>query len=420
MVLDQGTLYVSGAGTGPTKDDDFLVRAYDSRTGTLLWADLFNLAGGLDAADVIAVDPGGLGLVFAAGSGTNTTGNHAKARDLLIRAYDGQTGALVWHDQFDLAHDRDEANAVAAFNGRVFVAGRSRNTTQDFDLVLRCYDAQTGSLLWQDVHDGSSPLRHPGKAEAARGIAVGWDGVYVVGLTTNANGQFDLLVRAYDPATGRLLWEDVFDLAGGADVASAVALDSGRLVVGGYGTNAAGNRDFLVRAYDSRTGTLLWQDVYDLAGKDDQVHEWSSIAVRDGRAFVVGYATNAAGNKDFLVRAYSLQTGVLAWHDQFDLNGYDDEAHDVTVSNEGVYVGGYGKRLGNKLNALVRAYDPQTGALLWQDEFDLARDNDRVHAIVSEPGRVIAGGFGTDSTGKERIYIRAFDSRTGLILWEIK
>jgi outer membrane protein assembly factor BamB len=68
----------------------------------------------------------------------------------------------------------------------------------------------------------------------------------------------------------------------------------------------------------------------------------------------------------------------------------------------------------------VRAYDPQTGALLWHDEFDLARDNDRIHAVVAEPGRVIAGGFGTDSTGKERLFIRAFDARTGNILWEIK
>src|SRR5262245_46774382 len=68
---------------------------------------------------------------------------------------------------------------------------------------------------------------------------------------------------------GQLLWQDVFDRAGGQDVARAVAAGHGRVVVVGDTQNSAGNGDFLVRSYDASTGTLLWKDIVDVAGGDD-------------------------------------------------------------------------------------------------------------------------------------------------------
>ena len=61
-------------------------------------------------------------------------------------------------------------------------------------------------------------------------------------------------------AAGDLLWQDQVDFAGGADVALAVAADAGRVVAVGSAQNHAGNTDFVVRAYDGKTGALLWKD----------------------------------------------------------------------------------------------------------------------------------------------------------------
>ena len=46
-------------------------------------------------------------------------------------------------------------------------------------------------------------------------------------------------------AGGDLVWEDHVDKAGGADGVSALAVGSGQVFAAGFGTNTAGNQDFL-------------------------------------------------------------------------------------------------------------------------------------------------------------------------------
>ena len=79
-------------------------------------------------------------------------------------------------------------------------------------------------------------------------------------------------------------------------------MQGSRIFVAGFSRNAAGNDDFLVRAYDARHGDLLWEDQFDKAGDLDGA---AAIAVQGRRVFAAGEGTNAAGNLDFLVRAYN-------------------------------------------------------------------------------------------------------------------
>ena len=63
-----------------------------------------------------------------------------------------------------------------------------------------------------------------------------------------------------------LRWQGVqFDLAGGTDQARAIAISSHRAVAIGVGTTVNGGVDLLVRAYDTATGTLQWRDQSPLA-----------------------------------------------------------------------------------------------------------------------------------------------------------
>jgi hypothetical protein len=128
--------------------------------------------------------------------------------------------------------------------------------------------------------------------------------VFAAGSDTNAAGNRDFLVRAYQANTGALLWEDQVDKAGDADRAFALAVGEGQMFAAGFGTNAAGNQDFLVRAYDPKSGALLWEDQIDKAGGFDGVN---ALAVEGGRLFAAGFGTNAAGNFDVLIRAYEIQ-----------------------------------------------------------------------------------------------------------------
>jgi hypothetical protein len=68
------------------------------------------------------------------------------------------------------------------------------------------------------------------------------------------------------PPKNRLIWEDQFDLAGGADGSRGIAVSRHRAVAVGIGSPVNGREELLVRAYDTATGTLAWQDQAPLAG----------------------------------------------------------------------------------------------------------------------------------------------------------
>jgi hypothetical protein len=67
------------------------------------------------------------------------------------------------------------------------------------------------------------------------------------GLLTNC----DFLVRAYNPETGTLLWEGDGDVMGIDDVATGVAVDRGKVFASGFTVDADQWPDLLIRAYDA-------------------------------------------------------------------------------------------------------------------------------------------------------------------------
>jgi hypothetical protein len=101
--------------------------------------------------------------------------------------------------------------------------------------------------------------------------------------------------------TGTVIWEERFDEAGEEDGIRAIAVQGNLVFTAGFGVNSAGNGDFLVRVHNAKTGALQWEDQADQAGGS---HWASDIAVKGNRVFAVGTGTNAAGNWDFWVRAY--------------------------------------------------------------------------------------------------------------------
>ena len=77
----------------------------------------------------------------------------------------------------------DEAHAIATQGGRVFAAGRGAT-----DFLVRAYDAQTGALLWQD---GSGAV-----GSQLYAVATGARGVFAAGHTEHGGAVY--LIRAYD------------------------------------------------------------------------------------------------------------------------------------------------------------------------------------------------------------------------------
>ena len=237
-------------------------------------------------------------------------------------------GDLLWQDRVDKAAASDGAFAIAVQGARVFAAGfvaadgscNRSDVIGNCDYSVRAYEAKTGHLLWEDQVDKAEGF-DLALAVAVRGgrvFAAGWVDADGSCIPLAEAGNCDFFVRAYEAKTGHLLWEDQFDGAGDHDLAGTIAAGGGQVFAGGVVTNAAGDGDWLVRAYEAKTGILLWQDQFDKAGGTDEV---LSIAVREGRVFTAGCARNAAGNFDYIVRTYDAKNGTLLWQDQLDIAG---------------------------------------------------------------------------------------------------
>jgi glucose dehydrogenase len=393
VAVRSGQVFAAGSGTNTAGNRDFLVRAYQANTGVLLWEDQVDQAGDTDRAFALAV---GAGEVFAAGFGTNTAGN----QDFLVRAYDPKSGALRWEDRLDRAGFNDVAEALAVQGGRVFAAGSSERGAGNQDFLIRAYDAKTGAVLWEDQSDTA------GRNDVAFALAVGAGEVFAAGFGTNAAGNQDFLIRAYHATDGALVWEGQVDQAGLDDTALALAVGEGQVFAAGSGQRTAGNEDFLVRAYDAKSGALLWKDQVDKAGGFDGVN---ALGVAQGRLFAAGFVTNAAGNFDVLVRAYEAKTGALLWEDQVDQAGFDDAALSLTVREGQVFIAGFATTAAGNNDFLVRVYQAKTGALVWEDQVDKAGLSEAAVALAAGGGQVVAGGVATNAAGNFDILIRAYE-----------
>ena len=126
------------------------------------------------------------------------------------------------------------------------------------------------------------------------------------------------------------------------------------MIAVGRAENARGRGDFVVRTYAAISGDLLWGDLFDLARRDDEAY---AVAIKGKQAFVAGRGTNAASNADFLVRAYAVRDGALLWQDQFDLAAGDDEAVALAAMGKQVFVAGTGTSSEGDSDLLVRVYD---------------------------------------------------------------
>jgi outer membrane protein assembly factor BamB len=109
--------------------------------------------------------------------------------------YDLKSGQFVWEDEVD-AGPFDEFLAVAASGNRVFVVGYGGEECvfgwpSYCDMLVRAYDTNTGQLVWADRLD------KPGTEEIGWGIAVQGGRVFATGTLYDSSTASDLLIRAY-------------------------------------------------------------------------------------------------------------------------------------------------------------------------------------------------------------------------------
>lgn len=298
-------------------------------------------------------------------------------------------GDLVWEDVVNLGFFRTDGSIAGIENGRVYAVINGNVTdspSSNARVITRGYDALAGTILWTDEWQ-VSPFD-----DSARG-AVTSDVVLVAASTvlnsTEAIATYS--VRAYDGASGTVLWSDqcgpgLRDANGARNV---LAL-AGRFFVAGVCEGSG-----FLRAYDAGTGAVAWEAAtfpFPYRGGNAPV-----LAALDGRVFLLDMAP--AGEP--FVRALDAATGQDLWVTGFlPATGTSD----ILAAGQVVAVA---------VGSVVRALDAATGQTLWEVDFgDVVEFPDLVRLTANRLALTVRFSFTTDSVA------RVYDARSGRLVSE--
>jgi hypothetical protein len=388
---------------------NWFVRAYDARKGLTLWEDRLDVAGQRGTADAVAVHDG---RAFVAGYMSDAT----LAPVFIVRAYTLGTGKLLWEKRLNVGY----ANAVVADGEQVYVAGGLLDTTTG-ELVgaLIALDAQTGASIWESDTSSSADLNlNPNRFATAYAVRIQRDRVFVAGelTTSGTESGVSMYVQAHDRKTGAQLWEHQLpDAQIGPTSSVPLAVSDNWLVVGGAASTPNPNFpwDFRVTTLNAHTGALVWTD---------QVHRQaggiaSGLGFGAGKLFAYGWdCDDTVFNCHGDVRAYDPQSGTLQWEDRFTGPGGDII---IPIPDVAFKVNGNQVFLGTALLNLqgddyvwtVRSYNGKNGSVRWQGQTDDGVGiGDAVSGLALSDGLLYAAGYASRPDGGYDFTVRAYQT----------
>ena len=331
-----GRVYATGTELRSGDAHRMFVKALSAANGTELWQQFWPESGSMIPSS-LALDAYATRAFVA---GTRVEPDQLEGF-FTVLALNTTKGTILWERSKD-GTEAKKGNALATtFNsGRIFAVGTFYDDANFRDgFAVRAYNAQ-GKLLWEDVQwsdaKGTEGVRVRSFATA---VTATFNRVYAAGSIHNQDGGNAFAIRAYDAATGRLIWEDLFNgYKYFHDAAYSVLVQGTRVFVGGFTTRPSAGRAYTVRAYDAAKGKLLWSSTE--GGYN--IEENGVFALAAIQTTIYGAGTAKDGSA-LTVRAYEARTGDIIWENflpQEGVVGGFGDAFAVCATAVGVYAGG--------------------------------------------------------------------------------
>jgi outer membrane protein assembly factor BamB len=209
---------------------------------------------------------------------------------------------------------------------------------------------------------------------------------------------------------GILLWKKTLNVERSL-VASNIAASGNRLFL--VGDALRDHSDFFLQAYNSHNGQRVWRDRLDENGHQEEA--WK-VAVLGDRVFAVGPASvGGTTSNHFLLRTYNAQTGALLWQDQIPL--YAAFNTDIVTDGSLVFVALESSDANINYSSQIRVYNTQTGALVWQDTFITTGSSSSGIAVAVHNGQLFALAGRFASNNDPFLELRAYNLSSGEQLW---
>ena len=294
-----------------------------------------------------------------------------------IIAVEQDTGRLLWRKYWP--------DVYLSFTSPLYIDGKLLVPQGGIKRsLLRCLDASTGKLLWEQPFTGSPgwsrqfpPVVHGNVAIYASGsgdysyqgsekfFTFGGDPIEADGrevmswIYSNTNPFYPKNHRprvwAWDMQTGKLLWEKDFTEYGRGGNDCGICILDGKLyysVFFGYATTQKARRGLpvdnngLTACMDPMTGKVLWLTT------DYYVTSKCTLSARDGRIYIGGYNRAKEGTNDRFVWSLDAKDGSLAWKS----DPVTSALNVVTVGEKFIF--------SNALRGKGNVYDRKTGKVV--------------------------------------------------------
>ncbi len=190
------------------------------------------------------------------------------------------------------------------------------------------------------------------------------------------------------------------------------------IVAAGFGYQIGAVSTITVKVYDAESGIILSDDVYELSVKESD----GGRSSRGPRIFAGGVGLGATDLSNFVLRVYAADTGVFQWEGRLNLVQPEGKAAGKLVSTVLPRQAIVTKVQSVEANIeepvfLLRAMDPATGMLVWEDEFTTVRTRIPRAQLIAGPS-IQPNSISLASSHTFNFRIRMYDPNGGKILWE--
>ncbi|MHA1370168.1 MAG: hypothetical protein ACTSRA_10690 [Promethearchaeota archaeon] len=342
----------------------------------------------------------------------------------------------MWTEFIGTSISPDYGQDIDADSNAVYISGRYSPSD---DAYVAKYDLDGNQIWFQSWSAGG--------IEAAPGLSVTSDSVYITGITTGNESNGDIFIVKYDK-NGNKIWDRVWGGSGG-DVGVEIAEISGNVYVVGYTDSyGAGGYDVVILKYDAngnfqwsktwggseidyaydmdadsngiivsgQTFSFGWDDAYMAKFDLDGNHQWTkvwggtggedgySLSIIPGGIVWVGRTESyGAGNDDaFIIKTDG--SGNVIWYKTW--GGIErDQARAVSVYDEIIHVTGYTRSFGaGDADAFLVAYD-LNGNQQWNQTWGGSGTEEGDSIIVNSNGIFIEGFTETFGPGLDDAFL---------------
>jgi Subtilase family len=368
------------------------------KNGILLWEKTFSIAP-VSQNYGVAVCTDLNDNVFVAG----VCQNGAINKDILVLKYN-PGGVLLWSQTYDSPNNQDEGAVAITCDpagGQVFVTGPAMGTVTFSDYLTLAFDGGSGSLLWQQKYNGPANL-----PDVPIGITFNNGDVNVIGASGSATYKYDVTTLRYDN-TGSLIDSMRYSEPGmKLDQPTALAKDlAGNLYITGSSSTNGVDFDIQTMKLNAADLSLAWVETYDLNGLEDKA---TSIAISNqGDVFITGYATVQPGKTELIAIKYDVN-GNQQWtnrlgRDQTTARGQRcvlDPIGNLSIT---------GVALNNNISSWVTyQFEPSSGTLLYERKLESGNNMDFQPTDirwVNEDGFIVSG---RDGNGYRSVFYQRY------------